>query len=520
MDNPCLAGLMRWLATAHHAPVQRVDTHISTVLLVGEHAYKLKKPLRLPFLDFSTLEQRRHFCAEELRLNRRTAPDIYLDVLPVLGSSGSPALGSPAQAHLAIDWVLHMRRFPSDTVFAALATAQQLQATQLEALAAHLAAFHQSLPALSPQWKPGKGLEAWAMESCDEIASHPQSPDGPSSERQAALRRRLKRALDELHPWRQQRQASGQVREAHGDLHLGNVVQWRGRVMAFDAIEFDADLRCIDVMNDAAFTFMDLQARGLPALAWHFINAYVEHTGDFDGLRGLNLFTAYRALVRAKVALLSGLPTEAARYWAVAERFLAPPHQPLLLATMGLSGSGKSTLARLLQEALARHGMGAVRLRSDVERKRLHRMAPTDRPTSDQRLYSPEATSRTYAHLANTARDLLQAGHWVILDAACLKQAERHLLHKTAEAARAGFALVECVSTPERMRERLQERQRHNRDASDATLEVLQDQTAHAEPLPQDWTVPVHRIHNGGDLTALRDQAEQLATRLAKPPTP
>ena len=515
MDNPCLPGLMQWLTSHHHAPVERVDTHISNVLLVGEHAYKLKKPLRLPFLDFSTPELRRRFCAEELRINQRTAPNVYLEVLPVVGSVESPTLGAPTQTDQAIDWVLHMRRFTANSVFDELAKTHQLQAEQLDALAAHLATFHQTLPALPPDWKPNKDLDTWALESCDEIAIHPNRPAWLTAERQAAERERLQQTLQELHDWRTQRQTQGHVRECHGDLHLGNVVQWQGQVMAFDAIEFDADLRCIDVMNDAAFTFMDLHARDLPALAWRFINAYVEHTGDFDGLRGLHLFAAYRALVRAKVALLSHPPPEAfTRYWTLAEQFIAPKHKPRLLVTMGLSGSGKSTVAQLLMEALAQQGIGAVRLRSDVERKRLHHMAPTDRPNNPADIYSAQATARTYTHLQHTACELLQAGHWVIVDAACLKQTERACLQVAAVQAKADFTLVECVADNEHLRERVQARQLRNTDASDATLLVLELQISQAEPVPENWATQTHRIANNADLSALRSQVERLAREL------
>lgn len=515
MDNPCLPGLMRWLAERHRAPVERIDTHISTVLLVGEHAYKLKKPVRLPFLDFSTVEQRRHFCEEELRINQRTAPLVYLDVLPVTGSVGSPGLGSTPSA---IDWVVHMRRFPTDSVLATLADTHRLQDAQVDALANHVATFHQTLPPLTSHWAPQKNLDVWALESCDEIATHPNRPTWLNAERQTALRNRLQHTLNGLRGWRQERQMNGHVRDCHGDLHLGNVVQWQGQVMAFDAIEFDADLRCIDVMNDAAFTFMDLHARDLHTLAWRFINRYVTHTGDFDGLRGLNLFTAYRALVRTKVVLLSGSPaSEFSRYWCLAEQFLAPPRPPCLLVTMGLSGSGKSTVAQLLVSALAQQGVGAVWLRSDVERKRLHGLSPTARPADTVDLYAPQATELTYAHLRDTAHALLRAGHWVVVDAACLRRSQQACLINAAAQASALCSLVECVASPAHLRERIKLRQHRNNDASDATVEVLERQMASAEPPPNDGTVGLHRVVNDGSLADLNVQVKRLAQMLTTP---
>ncbi len=520
-DNPCLPALLRHLGALHPGTaIERIDTHISTVLLVGQDAYKLKKPVRLPFLDFSTLVQRHHFVAEELRLNQRTAPGLYLDVLPVLGNTDTATLGTAAHAHQAIDWVLHMRRFPTQDVLAALADTGVLQTQHIDALAAHVAAFHQRLPTLSPDWHPHQPLAAWMLESCDEIASHPARPASLTPARLIHLRTQLQQQLQQLAPWCQQRQRSGHVRECHGDLHLGNLVLWQGAVVAFDALEFNADLRCIDVMNDTAFAFMDLLARGQSALAWRFINAYVERTGDLDGLRGLPLFTAYRALVRAKVALLSGdAPAVVEHYWALAERCLIPPATPpRLLLTVGLSGSGKSTVAGLLVAALAEHGIGAVRLRSDVERKRLHGLAATERPADPATLYAPASTARTYTHLQQQARALLQLGYWVVLDAACLRQRERAQLHTAAQQAQAGCALVECVADPTLLRARILARQQQQNDASDATPEVLAAQLAHAEPIPLDWPVAHHRIDNGTSLAELQHQVQQLVAQLVPPP--
>lgn len=520
-DNPCLPALLRHLVALYPGTtIERIDTHISTVLLVGQDAYKLKKPVRLPFLDFSTLAQRHHFVAEELRLNQRTAPGLYLDVLPVLGNTNTATLGTAAHAHQAIDWVLHMRRFPTQDVLAALADTGALQARHIDALAAHLASFHQRLPALSPDWHPHQPLAAWMLESCDEIATHPARPASLTPARLARLRTQLQLQLQQLAPWCQQRQRSGHVRECHGDLHLGNLVLWQGAVAAFDALEFNADLRCIDVMNDAAFAFMDLLARGQHALAWRFINAYIERTGDLDGLRGLPLFAAYRALVRAKVALLSGdAPAVVEHYWALAEHCLATPAAPpQLLLTTGLSGSGKSTVAGLLVEALAERGIGAVRLRSDVERKRLHGLAATDRPADPTTLYAPATTARTYTHLQQQARALLQLGYWVVLDAACLRQRERAQLHTAAQQAQAGCVLVECVADPTLLRARILARQQQQNDASDATPEVLAAQLAHAEPIPPDWPVAHHRLHNGASLAELQHQVRQLVVQLVPPP--
>ena len=474
----------------------RIDTHISTVWLAGDHAYKLKKPVKLPFLDFSTRELRRNFLAEELRLNQRTAPDLYLDLLPVTGSLAAPVLGGLGEP---IDWVLRMRRFPVGALLSERAERGELHPVQIDALAEHVAAFHRSLPALQPSAAPLKGVTAWTRESLDEIESDPLRPAGLDQQRVCALRGRLLALLDTQAGWREQRVRDGFLREAHGDLHLGNLVLWQGGVVAFDAIEFDPALRCIDLMNDLAFAFMDLLARGRPELAWRLVNAYVERTGDFDGLTGLRAFAAYRALVRAKIALLSGQPQDGLRYWTLAESLAAVPPLPRLLLVMGLSGSGKTTLAGLAAERI-----GAIRVRSDVERKRLHGLEATERPAPGLDLYGAEATRRTYARLGGLAERLLAAGYSVVVDAALLHQAERAALRDLAWRRQVPFLLLECVADPGLMAQRLQARSTAGSDASDAGVAVMQRQREFAEAVPIAWASAHCVIRNEAGLDELR----------------
>jgi uncharacterized protein len=488
--SPCLPGAVR------------IDTHISTVWLAGDFAYKIKKPVRLPFLDFSTLERRRFFLAEELRLNQRTAPDLYLDLLPVTGSAATPVLGGAGEP---IEWVLRMRRFPDGALLSELAARGVLLPRHVDALAAHVADFHQSLPALPAEAAPAKDVVEWTRESLDEAATSPLRPVEVDAVRVRALRERLLALLDAQAGWRARRLQGGFLRECHGDLHLGNLVLWQGGVVAFDAIEFEPALRCIDLINDVAFAFMDLLACGQPELAWRFVNGYVERSGDFDGLLGLRAFAAYRALVRAKVALLSGQPQGFLRYWPLAEALAAPPPRPALLLVMGLSGAGKSTLA-----AIAAEQLGAIRLRSDVERKRLHGLAPTDRSGPAQALYSAEATRRTYERLGELAENLLTAGHSVVVDAALLRQGERAALRDLARRLGAPFLLLECVAAPDRMEQRLQQRAAAGTDASDAGVEVLRRQRELAEPVPADWAAEHRLLVNDGSLEALRTAAAAL----------
>ena len=480
----------------------RVDTHISTVWLAGDYAYKLKKPVKLPFLDFSTLALRRHFLAEELRLNRRTAPDLYLDLLPVTGSAVTPRLGGEGEP---IEWVLRMRRFPAGALLSELAASGRLQASHIDALAVHVADFHCSLPALAPAEAPAKDVVAWTCESLDEAEFNPGRPSTVDRGRVQTLRERLLALFQTQAGWRMRRLQGGFLRECHGDLHLGNLVLWRDAVLAFDAIEFEPALRCIDLINDVAFAFMDLLACGHAELAWRLVNGYVERSGDFDGLTGLRAFAAYRALVRAKVALLSGQPEGFLRYWPLAESLAADPSPPRLLLVMGLSGAGKSTLAAMLAEQ-----SGAIRLRSDVERKRLHGLAATDRPTPGQDLYRTEATRATYARLTGLADGLLAAGHSVVVDAALLRQSERAALRQLAQRRHVPWLLVECRAEPALMERRLLERAAAGTDASDAGIEVLRRQRESVEAVPADWAFEHRVLCNDGSLEQLRGAVAAL----------
>ena len=504
-----VAGLVRGLAAADpREPPAVVRTHISTVILAGETAYKLKRPVRLPFLDFSTLARRRFFLEEELRINRRTAPQLYLDVLPVTGPIEQPVIGGDGEP---ADWLLRMHRFEAEGEFAAMATAGLLQARHVEALAEHIAAFHRGLAPLTtepPGGLPPKDARRWTLENLDEIAAHPLRPAGCAAAEVAALRRDLDRAFDEAQGLIDRRRVQGFVRECHGDLHLGNVVLWRGEVLAFDAIEFDARLRCIDIVSDVAFTFMDLLAKGLRPLAWRFINTWAARTGDYEGLTLLKLYAAYRALVRAKVALLSGGKlAEFTAYWRLARRLVAVPPRPRMVLAMGLSGSGKSVAAQFIAEG----GLGAVCLRSDVERKRLHGLAPTARPAPALDLYSAQATRRTYARLAALAERLLQGGGLsVVVDAASLRQDERDTLLTLARRLGVAFTLVECRATEATLRRRVAERALAGADPSDATLAVLEMQQGIQEPVPADWA-PWHVVLiNDGSLVELREKTQAL----------
>jgi aminoglycoside phosphotransferase family enzyme/predicted kinase len=504
-----VAALLRDPQCLPAPPASRslVTTAISSLVMAGDEVFKLRKPLALDFLDFSTLERRRHDCEEELRLNRRTAPQVYVDVLPITGTLDAPRIGGAHGA--AIDWALRMRRFDDTQRLDRLADRHALDARLIDGLAHAIAQFHAGLPPSPPEFGRPGSVRHWALENFDELQAGPAVRTHAA--RLQALRAWTESAFARLAPLLAQRHADGFVREGHGDLHLGNIVLVDGRPLPFDCIEFNPALRHIDVMADLAFTFMDLQRHGLLALAWRLVDTYVEVTGDHAGLAALHFFAVYRAMVRAKVALLRAGQHDAAawsafeRDLALAEALAAPREGPLLVVmTCGVSGSGKSTLAQALAASL-----GAIRLRSDIERKRLLGLPPQARPDASRvpLLYGPEATTRTYARLRELAGMLLRAGLPTVVDAAFLRRQERDAMRDVGHALGARVALIECHARESVLRERVRHRLAADDDASDADLAVLERQLQWREP-PTDDEQPI-RIDTDATPEALRDAALQ-----------
>jgi len=280
---------------------QLIETHISDVLIAGHDAWKIKKALDLGFADFSTLALRRFYCEEELRLNRRTAPQLYLDVQPVTGTIDAPSIGGPGAA---IDWVLHMRAFDQDGLWDRLAARGALGAEQVDALVEALCVLHRDAAVAAADSRYGRPEHVRAPMSDNLQVLGTLCSDADERAWLDGLRQWEAQAFASLREVFEQRHAAGRVREAHGDLHLGNVTQIDGRPVLFDCLEFSADLRWTDVFSDVGFMAMDLRSHGLAALAHRFVNAYVERSGDADGLRVLRYYQVHRALVRAKVAAM------------------------------------------------------------------------------------------------------------------------------------------------------------------------------------------------------------------------
>lgn len=489
------AALLRALATVLGAE-RVIDTHISSVMLAGDRAYKLKKPVTFGFLDFGSVERRAHFCREELRLNRRTAPGLYLGVMPVTGSIEAPQLDGTGEP---IDWLLAMRRFDPEQALDRLAERGQLTEATVDALATAIAALHADAARAPAAGMLGSApvVRRWAEDNLDELRAC--SHAAADRARIDALAGWSRGECTRLQPRFDQRLRDGLVRECHGDLHLANAVMVDGAPLLFDALEFNEELRWIDVVSDIAFAFMDLLDRGVPALAWRLLGGWVEASGDWDGLALLRWYAVYRALVRAKVALLRVQQPQAPRlqrlraqvgfahYLALAESLVRPP-VPMLVVMTGLSGSGKSRVA--LQLAMR---IGALRVRSDVERKRLAGVPfETGGAAPNLALYSAQMTQQTYARLADIAGHLLDAGLSAVIDAASLRTDERRRLARVAQSRNCAVHVVACEAPLRVLQRRIAARAQAGGDASDATLAVLAQQPGWREARSSDE--PVHRI--------------------------
>ena len=475
-------------------PIGLVETHISWVLLTGVFAYKLHKPVNLGFLDFTTLEQRLADCLEELRLNRRLSGDLYCDLMAVVGSRERPRL-IEAEALVGrdqpavLEYAVRMRQFPQEALLPAVLAAGGLsgeaRAGAIDTLADDLARFHRQATVADPAGPYGTPEAVRQPVLANFNVLEAQLP-AHQQERLAVLRHWADGQFARLAPRMAERLAQRRVRECHGDLHLGNMLLAGDRIRVFDCLEFSPSLRWIDVISDMAFLVMDLEERGEPELANRLLNRWLARTGDYDGLPLWHWYVSYRALVRAKVAALSGPWDDdgpGAAYLAVAERCMRPG-QPALLLLHGLSGSGKSHLSGRLAAAL-----GAIWLRSDVERKRWFGLwelepGPGDPPRRQGDPYAPAVTAELFEqHLPARATALLAAGFVVIVDATFLRRRHRQLMAEAAQRAAVPLRILRCAAPTAVLQERLQARQHLGTDPSDADLAVLERQLQEQEPL-------------------------------------
>jgi aminoglycoside phosphotransferase family enzyme/predicted kinase len=459
--------------------IERIDTHASVVFLAGDNAYKIKKKVKYPFLDFSSLEKRRLALVNELRLNRRTAPQIYLDLIPITSTEGGDvSLGGTGAV---IEWALCMRRFDQDRLYDRMAAEGRLPLAAMPRLAAKIVELHRGADrTLTPE----QAVLPLARIIEDNLVAFAGKDEIVPADIQAQLRDGSRSALAALAPSLEARARGGFVRHCHGDLHLRNIVEIEGEPVLFDALEFDDGLANIDVLYDLAFLLMDLGARGLVDHANALLNSYLETSGDtanLIALRALPLFLSMRAMIRAKVELLRAdqgpkqgrdeARSRAHDYCLLARDYLEV-RAPRLIAMGGLSGSGKSTVARMLAPRIGSFP-GAVHIRSDVERKRMFGVPfEVKLPPS---AYALEVTELVYAACGKRAALALEGGQTAIVDAVQAKEVEREALSALAAKMGVAFTGIWLEAPRAMLRQRVGTRKG---DVSDAAPEIVDRQLA------------------------------------------
>lgn len=504
---------------AYNHPVQSleiIETHISWVILTGMFAYKIKKPVEIGFLDFRELSSRLFYCSEEVRLNRPWAPEIYLGVVPITMHAGQPVVGGDG---LPIEFAVRMRQFDQEKRLDAELEANRLTGDDMDELAAKIAQQHREANVIGPG-----GRDESLLRVKNDMQDNLDALDGLlAAGKSRSLRQWTAAQLHSLHAVLQERFDAGFVRECHGDLHLSNLVRLPSGITAFDCIEFSDDLRNIDVMSDIALLIMDLASRRRSDLAYRFLNRYLELTGDYGSMELFELYFVYRSLVRAKVAAIRGqerahdidAADDLDRMRKYCDMALAQTvsRSPTLIIMHGLTGSGKTWLSSRLMSTLP-----AVRIRSDIERKRMFELEETAESGSGiaQGIYTEAFNHELYRRIHHLAAKILQAGHDVIVDASYLSLSERQYARVTAADCTAGFSIIHAHGPLETLRNRIRDRARKGNEASEANLAVLDYQLETLDGLTHeeqratvDWNV--------NENASVEDLCRRLRARPSKP---
>jgi uncharacterized protein len=527
-SSPLFTELLTALAQpacyAHHPKhVEVVQTHISAVFLADQEVYKLKKPVKFSFLDYSTLDLRHHYCQEEVRLNRRLAPSVYLGVVPILYVDGAYHVRDALSLHnpAVVDYLVRMRRLSPERKLDTLLAQSRVAKEGIHALAKRLVHFHHtaSVHEAASYGAPDVVWQALHDNFHDTAAFVGETITANQYDRIQRFSREFFDAHQELF---HTRIAQGRVREGHGDLRCDHIYLLDEGITIVDCIEFNPRLRTCDVASELAFLCMDLELQGAPLLAAELARSYAVQANDEQLAELLPFYQCYRAYVRGKVESFKSRETEvppnarkhareeARRAFRLAARYARPAPRPTLLIVCGRVGTGKSTVARLLSEHT-----GFVTFNSDVVRKRLAGLQPTARATADYKdgIYTPAFTERTYAELANQAERELRDGHGVIIDATCKQPEYRRIFLELGNRLGTPVVFIECRTPLAEVERRLHERERRGDSASDATWDLAQTEEATFPPFDD---IPEGQWFILNTDQALEDQLGELEERLSQ----
>ena len=469
-------------------PVERVEfiqTHISSVFLTGEKAYKLKKPVNFGFLDFSTVELRKLNCEAEVELNRRLAPEVYLGVEPITRHGDRLRIGGKGEP---VDWLVVMRQLDGELLGGAVLERGELTESHIDQLVQQLVPFYEKA-------RTGEGIDQWGTLEAVKYNTDENFMQTREYMGKLITRQRYEHIRDwtneffELHTELfERRVAEGRIRESHGDLHLDNIF-FQDPPIIFDCIEFNERFRSGDVAVDLAFLAMDLDFRGRPDLAQRLVDGYVAASGDQGLLELLDFYKCYRAYVRGKISCFTAADpaldavqrrrwkNQARHYFGLAYRYAGGEDRPSFVVLYGLMGSGKTNIARYLREAFGWH-----LLSTDAVRKQVAGVGENTRVyvPYNEGLYSPEMNRRTYEEVCRRAENLLQAGFPVAVDGAFKRQVERQPVIELAQRAGARLLFLETTCEPEEQRRRLERRQEHD-TRSDGRVEIMDQQRSEFE---------------------------------------
>lgn len=485
------AELINALCLPHCYPhpvevITTIETHISVVFLTGPYAYKLKKNVNFGFLDFSSLAKRKQFCELEVTLNRRYAPQLYIDVVAVYIDKDSQVTLDPEQANSdPIDYLVKMNQFDPNQVLGRYLQNESLNTQQVETLALQIADFHQQAEPVALDSLLGEP-KTILQPMLDNFPTLYQSLDSVHHQRLDQLHHWTLTQFNLLTPLITQRRQQGYVRACHGDLHIDNITLIDHTPVLFDGIEFNEEFRWIDVISDLAFLLIDLDYRQKPQLHRRILSLYLSRTNDLKGLKLLPFYQVYRALVRAKITVLRAnqlsaksfdhalLMDKSLNYINLAEQYIRPLLQPKLVLLQGVSGSGKSHLADHLLSL-----MDAVIISSDRTRKQLYGISALHRVKEVEKsaLYSPEMNKKTYETMLERAERLLGLGRSVIVDATFLKRVHRQSFATLARKIQCHNYLIYIQATPEIAAQAIRNRETLNDNPSDAGIEIMQQQS-------------------------------------------